>query len=215
MNFKDYYQLLELPPSASPAEIKKAYRALAMRYHPDKTNSDPYQNLRFSEIKEAYETLSNPSKKELYIQQRWYYQHSKASKSPGTLNPVSLLRQFIELEKYVSTIDIHRMNKGGLYQFILAGLGDDAIEQLNALGDLSINDEISNRVISSSRELPLKLTLPLYDQLRKIKISHEMEDQLHQSLLQHYRSYRWAKYKVWVILFILLILCLIIVFFSK
>jgi curved DNA-binding protein CbpA len=71
LQLKDYYSILELPPSASADEIKKAYRRLAHLYHPDKKDNDPYAAAQFAVIKEAYETLSNPAQKECYLQQRW------------------------------------------------------------------------------------------------------------------------------------------------
>lgn len=63
MHLKDYYKLLELEPSATLPEIKKAYRRLALLHHPDKTGNDPYSAAQFSDIKEAYEVLTNPTKK--------------------------------------------------------------------------------------------------------------------------------------------------------
>ena len=74
IELKDYYSILELQPSATLQEIKKAYRRLALQYHPDRTNNDRYAAVHFTEIKEAYEVLTNPTKKEFYLQQRWYHQ---------------------------------------------------------------------------------------------------------------------------------------------
>jgi preprotein translocase subunit Sec63 len=54
---KDYYAILDLPPTATIRDIKQAYRKLVMVYHPDKNNDDPYALSRFNEIKEAYEVL--------------------------------------------------------------------------------------------------------------------------------------------------------------
>ena len=55
---KDYYKILGLSRSASDDEIKKAYRKMALKYHPDK-NSDPGAEEKFKEIAEAYEVLSD------------------------------------------------------------------------------------------------------------------------------------------------------------
>jgi molecular chaperone DnaJ len=63
---KDYYNILGVSRSASDDEIKKAYRKLAIKYHPDKTGNDPEAESKFKEANEAYETLSNPEKKKAY-----------------------------------------------------------------------------------------------------------------------------------------------------
>lgn len=62
----DYYELLGVTKSASPDEIKKAYRKLAVKYHPDKNPDDKQAEKKFKEISEAYETLSDPQKREMY-----------------------------------------------------------------------------------------------------------------------------------------------------
>ena len=63
---KDYYQILGVNKGASPDEIKKAYRKLAIKYHPDKTGNDPDSEKKFKEASEAYDNLSDPNKKSKY-----------------------------------------------------------------------------------------------------------------------------------------------------
>lgn len=60
---KDYYKILGVDRNSSPEDIKKAYRNLAMKYHPDKSGGDPEAEAKFKDISEAYETLSDPQKK--------------------------------------------------------------------------------------------------------------------------------------------------------
>lgn len=66
MSKRDYYEILEVEKSASDDEIKKAYRKMAMKYHPDRNPGDSEAENRFKEAAEAYEVLSNPSKRQQY-----------------------------------------------------------------------------------------------------------------------------------------------------
>jgi molecular chaperone DnaJ len=65
---KDYYELLEVSKSASADDIKKAYRKLAMKYHPDKNPGDKEAEDNFKKINEAYEILQDPQKRAAYDQ---------------------------------------------------------------------------------------------------------------------------------------------------
>lgn len=66
MTGKDYYQLLGVAKSASDEEIKKAYRKLALKYHPDRNKGDKAAEDKFKEISEAYAVLSDSEKKKQY-----------------------------------------------------------------------------------------------------------------------------------------------------
>lgn len=63
---KDFYEVLGLEKGANEEEIKKAYRKLAMKYHPDRNQGDKEAEAKFKEINEAYGTLSDPQKKSQY-----------------------------------------------------------------------------------------------------------------------------------------------------
>ncbi|MGB8328031.1 MAG: molecular chaperone DnaJ [Steroidobacteraceae bacterium] len=65
---RDYYKTLDVPKNASEAEIKKAYRRLAMKFHPDRNPEDHDAEEKFKEAKEAYEVLTDASKRAAYDQ---------------------------------------------------------------------------------------------------------------------------------------------------
>jgi curved DNA-binding protein len=66
---KDYYEILSVPKNASNAAIKKAYRKLAMQYHPDRNpGKEKWANEKFKEINEAYGVLGDPQKRKQYDQ---------------------------------------------------------------------------------------------------------------------------------------------------
>ncbi len=79
MDYKDYYQILGVGKNASQDEIKKAFRKLAVKYHPDKTKGDKDSEAKFKEVNEAYEVLGDAVKRKKYDQvgDQWkYYQQS-------------------------------------------------------------------------------------------------------------------------------------------
>ncbi len=68
MDKRDFYEVLGIAKNASEAEIKKAYRKMALKYHPDKNPGDKEAEEKFKEAAEAYEVLSDPNKKARYDQ---------------------------------------------------------------------------------------------------------------------------------------------------
>jgi curved DNA-binding protein len=87
MTYKDYYKDLGVGKTATSAEIKKAYRKLANKYHPDKNNGEKTAEEKFKVISEAYEVLSDPVKRKKYDQfgADWK-QYEAAGAQPGGFN---------------------------------------------------------------------------------------------------------------------------------
>lgn len=83
MEYRDYYRILGVKRDASPEEIRRAYRKLAMQYHPDRNPGDRQAEERFKEINEAYQVLSDPQKRAHYDRLGESYTRWRSSGAPG------------------------------------------------------------------------------------------------------------------------------------
>ncbi|MEO5995326.1 MAG: DnaJ domain-containing protein, partial [Chitinophagaceae bacterium] len=93
MPVKDYYKILEVAHNASELEIKKAYRQMAMRFHPDKNEGNELAENHFKEVLEAYEILSDPQRRSAYNQQRWYRQSNRKQADDAPITSYSILHK--------------------------------------------------------------------------------------------------------------------------
>jgi len=211
MHLKDYYQILELEPSATVQEIKKAYRRLALQYHPDKTNNDKYAAVHFADVKEAYEVLTNPSKKYYYLQQRWYEQSIGKKTKQQTITPVVVLKQVLELERYAAKIDVFRMDKGGLRDYILGLVSDETIEKLNSFNEPDITISIIDSIMKSTRVLTPEYTKEIVHQLYKLADKNDMQVlRIRDFEGKLVKKDRQEKYSVVIAIVITALLCLLI-----
>ena len=94
MSKRDYYEILGLSRSASPEDIKKAYRKIAIKYHPDKNPDDPSAEDKFKEAAEAYEVLSNQDKRQRYDQYGHAGMGGGFGGGGGSMNMDDIFNQF-------------------------------------------------------------------------------------------------------------------------
>jgi len=212
MSVKDYYSILQLPPSASLQEIRKAYRQLAQQYHPDKHDDDPYKAAQFVQVKEAYEILSNPVKKNYYLQQRWYNQSiGKKFSTDAPVTPAGILKQCLELNRYVASLDVHRMNREGLAGYICDLLSSSIIEQLKTFNEPDINKTIIVSLLKTMQPLRFsqvqQVSIHLFQLAEK---NTEIMDLITIALKYHYSKERLRKHQPLIIILITVIVCLLI-----
>jgi curved DNA-binding protein CbpA len=211
MDIKDYYSILQTEPSAGMQEIKQAYRRLAKEYHPDKNPGNAYAAAQFAEIKEAYEVLTNPAKKEYYLQQRWYNQSIGKKKKQAVITPVTVLQQSLELDRYVSALDVFRMDKTGLKEYIVDLLSDETIRQLHAFDQPETNRQITDAVLRSAKPLPHLYIKDIADRLYKLGGNDEIAKQaIDRFVKKETKKYRREKYSLLVIIILTLLICLTI-----
>lgn len=85
MEFKDYYKILGVSKTATTEEIKKAYRKLAVKYHPDKNQGNKAAEEKFKEANEANDVLSDPEKRKKYdeVGENWKYYQGGGNQPPN------------------------------------------------------------------------------------------------------------------------------------
>ena len=83
MDYKDYYKILGVERNASEDDIRKAYRKLAMQYHPDRDPDDKQAEERFKEINEAYQVLGDSEKRTHYDRLGSDYSNWQRRGAPG------------------------------------------------------------------------------------------------------------------------------------
>jgi molecular chaperone DnaJ len=213
MYLKDHYKILELAPSATMQEIKKAYHKLAQQYHPDKNINDPYAGAYFNEIKEAYETLTNPAKKDNYLQQRWYNRATSNNNTEQVITPINILKQSLEFEKYASTLDVFRMDTESLFEYMDELLSDETISKLLQFNQADVNNLIMLTLLKPVSFLKSEKAIAITDKLtRLIAGSLPSQELINKTLVQIRRKEKWERNKWIIVLLITIAICMLIKF---
>lgn len=153
----DYYELLGVSRSASDDDIKKAYRKLAMKYHPDKNQGDAAAESRFKEVSEAYEVLGDPSKRQRYDQ--YGHEGMKSTFGPGGFDFSRDFTHASDLEDILGSIF---GGGGGMFEDFFGGGGGRRRSRTGPQrgADLRFNLEIDleEAAFGSEREVSLPIS---------------------------------------------------------
>lgn len=155
---RDYYELLGINRQASAEEIKKAYRKLAMKYHPDRNQGDAKAEQMFKEVSEAYEVLSDPDKRRKYDQ--YGHEGLKSTFGPGGFD---FSRDFTHASDLQDILGSIFGNSGSIFDELFGGAQNGRRRTRNGPSrgsDLRFDIEIDleEAIFGSQREITLPLS---------------------------------------------------------
>lgn len=204
----DYYEILEIKPSANISEIKTAYRRLAQLYHPDKNPDNKHAANHFALIKEAYEILTTPWKKEKYLQERWLAKINNESTSNPIKTPVDILQDVISAGNHIYEMDIYRMDTERVKTIFLNLLCEYNLDLLIDNDEMDVNDVIVKEMLQLIRVLPPTDELIFLQKITRIPNSctnaiAERENELANKIF-------WETWRPAFIILIVIFLCILI-----
>jgi len=216
MPAKDYYKILEVAHNASVQEIKRAYRQMAVKYHPDKNDGDPRAEDQFKEVLEAYQVLSDPYRRTTYNQQRWYRQSSRRRTDNPPITSFSVINKCRALNSYMQTLDPFHINHRALYYYIRQLLSESTLTLLLKENNDPNNQVIIKEVLQSLSPLPFRSAVKIKLLLEKLA-GNDMDTMsvIHTYFRDKKATAYWQKYLPLVMLFITLLICMLIYIVSN
>jgi curved DNA-binding protein len=172
-NFRDYYALLGVPKNASADDVKKSYRRLARKYHPDLNPGDKVAEAKFKEITEANEVLSDVDKRSQYDRFGQYWKQSEQPKNntrstasassgnnpPGDFNTVDF-GQYNNFDDFVNELLGRFNNSGNPNQASTKATGTKATTAKSGSDGFTANTSTSNASnVGGDREATISLSL--------------------------------------------------------
>lgn len=205
---RDYYQILEVEPSASFETIRKAYRRLALLHHPDKNDGSQYSARIFAEIIEAYKVLSNPYERKRYHQKLFTtgYDISNVVNTPE-----QALEELVKLKEVINRSDPFRLFK------------EAVLIDLNAIVQKPVIDKIAEKTTADFKRKFISIyldciqVLDLSDFENKLKAIANITDEVSaikitEAVTLKKKNHWWEKYQTLVAFTIAILICLLIYF---
>ena len=215
MATKDYYQILELEAGADKSSIKKAYRKLAMRYHPDKQDQLDSNSSYFQEIQEAYETLSDAYKREQYLQGRWLEQ-ALGKNAEGFLSASEIIKLTIKTEQYLSGVDKFKLDSYILLNYLLVIFNITRINTILSEKNQAVENTFIEHLMLISKHLTSDGEIQLNERVNKIL---ENNNTLNQAwifqIAKKRKSELLDRLTIPIVLLLVLIICIVIYLTSK
>ena len=216
LQLKDYYKTLGVQPSAAMPDIKKAYRALAVKFHPDKNPDNVWSEAQFKEINEAYGVLGDTVKRAKYDDDRWLAGMGSKTSYNDAVTPVWLKNVCVELNNSLAKMDTYRMSQRTLQAYILLILEDAHLGILIQEDNVKINNVIIDELLKATAKLELKYLDAVLKPL--MIIAGNNEDAKHQILAyaeSRHRDEQRSRMFPYVVLLVTLALCVFMYIYGK
>jgi DnaJ-domain-containing protein 1 len=215
MPVKDYYATLRIPQGADAFSIKKAFRTLAMEYHPDKRGENAENDHYFREIKEAYGILSDPKLREEYHYQRWL-EKSMGHQLDTFIQPAQILQLFIKAEQYIASTHGFRTDKMSLFNHVYKLFSPARLEAILSENNLTMEETTLQMAMRMGQHLNLEGCLFLTNHFKKMLEKHPHEAREWEKLIRKKKQEdRLEQLKVPLVLVLTLLICFLIFLLGK
>lgn len=177
MDYKDYYKVLGVDEKASADDIKKAYRKLAMKYHPDRNPGDKQAEEKFKEINEANEVLSDSEKRARYDQiSNQYTSWQQAGGSPGSFSWEDLFGGSAGSGGGQTHVDVHDLDDmfgdmGGFSDFFRTFFGGGGQRYSQTSARSRSGRVAQQRPASYQQEVPISLAEAYHGTTRMLDVN--------------------------------------------
>lgn len=220
---QDYYKLLELSTTASADEIKKSYRRLALKYHPDRNPGDKISEAKFREILQAYTILSNKDDRSSYDYRRIRKEGGKPAPAATTtakqqepFTPVLLLRQFSQIRRKLATTDRLKIKQPALFQTLNSLLNIRNLNLLLHAADRKVSRQIVDEICRCLKYLDYPLAQKLLPKVIKVAgTDNEKIRAIHSFDKKLKLRWFWLQKRPYVLLAVLVVIAFIFIELAK
>lgn len=213
---KDYYKILEIPHTATTEEVKKAYRKMAFKYHPDTNKQDAFAESYFIDVQEAYAVLSNDEARRKYDNELWLAGMTIRALEHTIVTPDWILKESIKLYNHMATVDVYRMNHKALYEYLEQLLNERHMSTLTNGNEPAVNEGIVNMILDSTKGLKYLFFNPLSQKLSDLSAGNtELLARVQAKRKAKYREAQWEKSMPYLVVLLSLLIVLCMYFWAK